>query len=187
LVLLVLQKRVQAVEARVPEFFVALQPIHRSFQRTALELTAHHAAGLAAHDEPGIFQNTEMLDESRQRHRERLRELADRTFAALELREHSTARGIGEGTENGVEPAGRIVNHKVKCERQLNGCQAAGRERREALIRVPVSLWQRSGSIARGTNPFRGICIIPCRSSVAANSTYQASENDERLGRKTAA
>ena len=140
MVLLVLQKRVQAVEARVPEFFVALQPIHRSFQRTALELTAHHAAGLATHDEPGIFQNTEMLDESRQRHRERLRELADRTFAALEPGEHGTARGIGEGAENRVEPAGRIVNHKVKCERQSKSCQVAERERRKALTRVPVSL-----------------------------------------------
>ena len=125
MVLLVLQKRVQAVEARVPEFFVALQPIDRSFQRTALELTAHYAAGLAAHDEPGIFQNTEMLDESRQRHGERLRELADRTFAALEPGEHSTARGIGKGAENRVELAGRIVNHKVKCERESKSCQVA--------------------------------------------------------------
>ena len=125
MVLLVLQKRVQAVEARVPEFFVALQPIHRSFQRTALELTAHHTAGLASHDKPGIFQNAQMLDESRQRHRERLRELADRAVAVLEPGEHSTARRIGEGAENRIEPAGRIVNHAVKCERESKGCQVA--------------------------------------------------------------
>jgi len=61
-------------------------------------------------------------------------------FAALEPGEHSTARGIGEGAENRVELAGRIVNHKVKCERQSKSCQVAERERRKALTRVPVSL-----------------------------------------------
>ena len=125
MVLLFLQKRVQAVEARVPEFFVALQPIHSSFQRTALELTTHHSAGLAPYDEPGIFQNAQMLDESRQRHRKRLRKFADRSFAVLEPGEHGPARGIGEGAENRVERAGRIVNHKVKCERESKSCQVA--------------------------------------------------------------
>jgi hypothetical protein len=32
-----------------------------------------------------------------------------------ELAEHGTPRGIGERTEDSVEPGGRIVNHKVKC------------------------------------------------------------------------
>ena len=123
MVLLVLQKRVQAVEARVPEFFVALQPIHRSLQRTALELTAHHAAGLCAHDEARILQNTEMLDESRQRHAEWLGELTHRAFAMPELREHRTPRGVGECAEDDVESIARIVNHKVKCMRWSRRCQ----------------------------------------------------------------
>src|SRR5205085_3546231 len=80
-----------------------------------------------------------MLDESPQRHGERLRELADRTLAALEPGEHSTARGIGKGAENRVELAGRIVNHKVKCKRQSKSCQVAQRKAK-ALTRVPVSL-----------------------------------------------
>ena len=109
-----LQKRAQAIEPRIPEFLVALQPRERGLERTALELTAHHAAGLAPHDEPGIFQNTEMLDESRQRHAERLGQLADRAVAVPELGEHGTPGGIGERAEDRVEPLARIVNHTVK-------------------------------------------------------------------------
>ena len=61
------------------------------------------------------MQNAQMLDESRQRHAERLGELADRAVAEPEPREHGTPSGIGERTEDRVEPLARIVNHKVKC------------------------------------------------------------------------
>jgi hypothetical protein len=113
----VLQKRAQAVEPRIPEFLVALQPRERGLQCTAFELTAHHAAGLFSLDEPRILQNAQMLDESRQRHAERLGQLADRAVAVPELGEHGTPSGIGERTEDRVEPLARIVNHKVKCAR----------------------------------------------------------------------
>ena len=118
MVLLFFQKRVQAVEARVPELFVALQPIHRSFQRTALELTAHHAAGLLSLDQPCILQNAEMLDESRKRHAEWLGQVPDRAVAMPKPGEHGPARGIGKSAEHRVEPGCRIVNHKVKCARK---------------------------------------------------------------------
>jgi hypothetical protein len=113
----VLQKRTQAVEPRIPELLVALQPRERGLQRTALELTAHHAAGLFPLDEPRILQNAEMLDESRKRHAEWLGQLPDRAVAMPELGEHGTPRGIGERAEDRVEPLARIVNHKVKCTR----------------------------------------------------------------------
>lgn len=110
-----LQKRAQAVKPRIPELLVTLQPRERGLQRTTLELTAHHAAGLPSLDEPRILQNAEMLDESRKRHAEWLGQLPDRAVAMPELGEHRTPRGIGERTEDSVEPGGRIVNHKVKC------------------------------------------------------------------------
>jgi hypothetical protein len=99
----VLQKRAQAVEPRVPEFLVTLQPRKRGLQRTTPQLTAHHAAALLSLDEPRILQNSEMLDESRQRHAERLGQLTHRSSAVSELGEHGTTRGIGEGAEDGVE------------------------------------------------------------------------------------
>jgi hypothetical protein len=98
----VLQKRAQAVEPRIPELLVALQPRERGLQRTALELTAHHAAGLPSLDEPRILQNAEMLDESRQRHAEWLGQLPDRAVAMPESGEHGAPRGIGECTEDGI-------------------------------------------------------------------------------------
>jgi hypothetical protein len=98
----VLQKRAQAVEPRVPEFLVALQPRERGLERTTLELTAHHAAALLSLDEPCILQNAEMLDESRKRHAEWLGQVPDRAVAMPELGEHGTPRGIGKRTEDGI-------------------------------------------------------------------------------------
>ena len=97
-----LQKRAQAVEPRIPELLVALEPRERGLQLTALELTAHHAAGLLSLDEPRILQDSEMLDESRKRHAKWLGQLPDRAVAMPELGEHGTARGIGERTEDGI-------------------------------------------------------------------------------------
>jgi hypothetical protein len=118
------KKRAQAVELRVPEFLVALQPLEGAFQRTALQLTAHHAACLSPLDEPRIMQNPEMLDESRQRHAEWLGQLTHRALAVPELREDGTPSGIGERAEDGVQPVGRIVNHKVKYVCESGSCQA---------------------------------------------------------------
>ena len=82
---------------------MALQPVHCSLQRTAFELTAHHAAGLLSLDEPRILQYAEMLDESGQRHAEWLGQLPDRAVAMSELGEHGTPRGIGECAEYGIQ------------------------------------------------------------------------------------
>jgi len=119
-----LKKRAQAVELRVPEFLVALQPLEGALKRTALQLTAHHAARLSPLDEPRIMQNPEMLDESRQRHAEWLGQLTHRALAVPELCEHGTPSGIGECAEDGVQPAARIVNHKVKYACGSAICQA---------------------------------------------------------------
>jgi hypothetical protein len=98
----VLQKRAQAVKPRIPELLVTLQPRERGLQRTTLELTAHHAAGLLPLDEPRILQDAEMLDEARKRHAEWLGKLADRSAAMPELGEHGTPRGISERTEDSI-------------------------------------------------------------------------------------
>jgi len=92
-------------------------------------MTAHYAAGLFPLDEPCFLQNSEMLDEPRQRHIERLGQLADRALAVPEPSEHGAPRGIGERAEDCVEPRRRIVNHKVKYERTFYGCQATANRR----------------------------------------------------------
>jgi hypothetical protein len=98
-----LQKRAQPVQPRVPEFLIALQPIERTLYCPALELTVHDAAGLFPLDEASVFQNGEMLDDSRQRHADRRGELADRALAVPEPYQYRAPRGIGERAEYGVE------------------------------------------------------------------------------------
>jgi len=73
----------------------------------------HDAAGLAPHDEPRLFQDAEVLDESRQRHPERFGKLADRTFPALEARQHRAPGRVGQRRESDVQPGVLILNHLV--------------------------------------------------------------------------
>ena len=120
-----LQKRAQAVQPRVPEFLVALEPFERAFHGAGLELAAHDPADLFAFDEPGILENGEMLDDAGQRHADRRGQLADRALAVPEPDQDRAPRRIGERAEDGIEPARRIVNHKVKCAREFRASQAA--------------------------------------------------------------
>jgi hypothetical protein len=68
----------------MPELFVTLQPLERAFHSTTGQPATHHPAGLAPLDEPSVFQNGEMLDEPRQRHSERLGQLADGSFTSAQ-------------------------------------------------------------------------------------------------------
>ena len=69
-------------------------------------------AAVALPDEKtGVFEHAHVLRDRRQRHLERLGELADRAFAAGELRQHRAARGIGQRGEGRVERV--IVNQQV--------------------------------------------------------------------------
>ena len=57
-------------------------------------------------DQPGVGEHIEMLHDRRQRHRKRLRELADRdAFLSLDLREQRPPRRIGERRKRAVERA----------------------------------------------------------------------------------
>lgn len=77
-----------------------------------------------------------MLDDRRQRHCERLGQLADRVLATPKPDEHGTPGGVGESAEDGIEPIRCIVNHTVKCERDFRVCQAPTRDRRVSARRA---------------------------------------------------
>ena len=64
------------------------------------------------HEEAGVFQNAKMFGDCRQRHLERLGELADCPLAEREAGQDRAARRIAERGEGGVERM-RIVNHLV--------------------------------------------------------------------------
>lgn len=90
-----------------------------------------------------------MLDDRRQRHRERPGQLADRVLATPKPDEHGTPGGVGESTEDGVEPIRCIVNHKVKCERDFRACQARTRDLRARFAARPR--WRSAPSVAEGS------------------------------------
>jgi len=75
-------------------------------------------------DEAGILEDREVLHESRQRHREGLREIADRCRTFAQPREHGAPRGIRERAEDDVEAARFMVNHLVKYSPARGLCQA---------------------------------------------------------------
>lgn len=83
---------------------------------TAVNFALEQASGL---------ENTQMLGHRGERKWERLGEFGDRGFALRKAGENSTAGGVGEGGEGGIERGGgRIVNHMVKYGPAVGRCQA---------------------------------------------------------------
>jgi hypothetical protein len=103
----------QAVELRVPELLVAVKPFKCALQRFALESAADDAAGLLPLDQAGAFQDSEVLHEPRQRHREWVGEFADRALAVPQPGEDRTPGGVCQRAEDCAQRIVRIVNHWV--------------------------------------------------------------------------
>ena len=129
-----LQKRAQPIQPRVPEFLVALEPFKRHFHRSGVDLAVHDAADLFPLDQAGILENRQMLDDARQRHADRRGQLSDRALAVPQPEQDRAPRRIGERAEDRIEAARRIVNHKVKCARELRARQAGRRAEAERTM-----------------------------------------------------
>jgi hypothetical protein len=114
----VLHKGGKAVEIVGPEALVAVEPVHRLLHRFRGEPACDDAAGLLACDQAGIRQHIEMLHDRRQRHRERLGELADRKPVAVgKPRQQRAPRWVRQRGKGAVQELirGLIVtlNHMV--------------------------------------------------------------------------
>ena len=93
---------------------VVAEPIHRLLHRSCGQPAHHGAAGLFARDQAGIRQHVEMLHDRRQRHRKRLRQLADRkALFVAEPRQQCAPCGIGERGKGEVQHFFLILNHMV--------------------------------------------------------------------------
>jgi hypothetical protein len=102
----------ERVELVGPELFIARHPGGRGFHGRGRELAAHHAAFLAALDQPRVLEHTQVLEEPGQRHIVRRRELGYRQAAAREFLQHPPACRVCERREHGVERI-LILNHRV--------------------------------------------------------------------------
>jgi hypothetical protein len=72
------------------------------------------ATALLTRDEPRVFEDGDVLQEGRQRHRERGRDFARRRLLAFrEARKDRAPRRVGESVEGAIEVGRLIVNHMV--------------------------------------------------------------------------
>jgi hypothetical protein len=93
---------------------VAIEPVHRLLHRLRREAAGDRAAGLFAGNEAGIREHVEVLHDRGQRHRKRLRKLANRQAFALDQPGQQGAAGrIGKRREGAVQAGISILNHRV--------------------------------------------------------------------------
>lgn len=91
-----------------------LEPIERCAHGRGLEAAVDGTADLLTRDEPGIGQHGHVLEDGRQRHGERGRELRHReAVATCEPLDDAAPRRVGERGECAVETCFGIDNHMV--------------------------------------------------------------------------
>jgi hypothetical protein len=104
----------ERVESGFPESAVVIEPLGGLADRLWRELASNEATFLAPHDDAGVFEHREVFHETRERHAERLGELASRGAAVGELRDDGPAGRIGECGEDTAERVVSILNHMVQ-------------------------------------------------------------------------
>ena len=103
----------EAIQLLGPEHFVMTQPRKRPRGRPVPQCAADDPPGLSSRNQAGLLEDADVLDEAGERHAVRRRQLAYRSLAVAELRQHCTARGVGQGAEHGIEGQRPMVNHTV--------------------------------------------------------------------------
>jgi hypothetical protein len=98
-----LQVIVEAIEGLFPELAIALEPMGGILEGLDFEATGTPLGLPAAGDQAGVLEDFQVLGDCWESHLERPGEVVDRGFAAAEMGEDGTARGIGKGGESGGE------------------------------------------------------------------------------------
>jgi hypothetical protein len=102
----------QPVELMLPQRPIRLQPRRGVPHRAGHQADAAHPSVPPALHEARTLEHNEVLADGRQRHGERAGELAHRGLAPGQPSDDGAAGGVGEGTEDSIEP--RVtVNHMV--------------------------------------------------------------------------
>jgi hypothetical protein len=107
------------IEAFRPEALVAVEPSIGLPHGSRAEAAGHGAAVLLAGDEARRNEDVDMLEDRRQRHRQRRRKIAHRQALGLAEPCNQRAAGrIGKRREGQIEAFRLIVNHLVKYRRK---------------------------------------------------------------------
>ncbi len=104
----------EAIELRVPEHMGVGQPAADRIEGRGVELTALDAAVFDGGDQAGRLEHTQMLEDRRHRHVERLGELGDRRLAPGQPGQDGAPRRVGQRAEHRVQMSVAIHNHLVK-------------------------------------------------------------------------
>src|SRR5580704_8599504 len=102
----------QAVEPLLPDHALAADPVLDGRERDRLQMTGAHTADLFGPDQPARFQNLKMLQDRRQRHGQRLGQLADGGGATAEPLHDGPPGRVRQGMKHTVE-RGTIVSHRT--------------------------------------------------------------------------
>jgi hypothetical protein len=94
---------VESVEGFLPERAVLRDPIGRRGEGAGIEPAVVDPSLLALLDEPGVFQNFQVLRNGGQRHVERFREIGDSRLAEGEPREDGAPGRIRERGKGAVQ------------------------------------------------------------------------------------
>src|SRR5262245_33483836 len=109
-----LDNLVQLVETCVPELAVLLNPCRLFLQSARADLAGPHAPDLLRGDEPGLFQDADVLLHAREGHVELLGEVRDRGLCMSELLQNAASGCVRERGERGIETGCCILNHMVQ-------------------------------------------------------------------------
>ena len=103
----------EPLDARVPEFFVAAEPVVRALEGPGVNAAIVNSAADGAFHEAGAFQSADVLGRRGEGHVARRGELADRVLAPGQPVEHGAPGLVAEGLEDEVESP-LLFNHMVK-------------------------------------------------------------------------
>ena len=106
----------EAVEARIPQLAVLLQPVGHVLQRARLNLARPRLRLAGPQDQPTALEHLDVLRDGLDRHVERLGELVDRRGPRRQPGEDRAPRRIGEGRVGGAEMIGQhaVTNRSVR-------------------------------------------------------------------------
>ncbi len=93
----------ERIELRLPGAAVALDPCRGAFHRAGGEPAAVDAAVNFAVEKSRRLEDTQMLRDRRQRHREGIGQLGHRRFAPREARQDGATRRVGQRSVGGVQ------------------------------------------------------------------------------------
>jgi hypothetical protein len=104
----------EPLDPRIPEAFVAAQPVVGTRERSRVDAAIVDAPAHSAFHEPGSFQRLDVLRGRGERHPIRRRELADGVLTLGKSLEHGPPGLVTERVEDEVEPRVIMFNHTVE-------------------------------------------------------------------------